>query len=123
MSFKDKIAHYYTKSYLKKYGDRLTQVQGTAISVKIKRKTILWIFNKLEVSLLVRPERSKNIVRCSYVKKRWFKKPDFISIKQGNLLLLQGLKSKSIKKNKEKKKETREFIQLLNVRNMSTKKI
>lgn len=69
MSFKDKIAHYYTKSYLKKYGDRLTQVQGTAISVKIKRKTILWIFNKLEVSLLVRPERSKNIVRCSYVKK------------------------------------------------------
>lgn len=55
-------------------------------------------------------------------KKRWFKKPDFISIKQGNLLLLQGLKSKSIKKNKEKKKETREFIQLLNVRNMSTKK-
>ena len=122
MSFKEKIAQYYTKSYFKKYGDRLTQVQGTVVSVKISKKTILWIFNKLTVTLLVRPDRSRTIVKCSYIKKRWFKKPDFISIKQGNLLLLQGLKSKSIKKNKEKKKETREFIQLLNVRNMSTKK-
>ncbi|MCI1943701.1 hypothetical protein [Clostridium luticellarii] len=115
MSFKEKIAQYYTKSYLKKYGDRLTQVQGTVISVKIKRKTILWIFNKLSVTLLVRPERSRNIVRCSYSKKRWFKKPDFIPISQGNLLLIQGLKSKSGKEHKE-------YVELINVRNMTTKK-
>ncbi|CAB1242176.1 hypothetical protein ACFHWD_05855 [Clostridium sp. MT-14] len=122
MSLKDKIAHYYTKSYLKKYGDRLTQVQGTVVSAKITRKTILWIFNKLSVTLLVRPERSRNIVRCSYSKNRWFKKPDFISVNQGNLVLIQGLKSRKVKKSKGKEKEKREFIQLLNIRNMSTKK-
>ena len=53
MSFKEKIAQYYTKSYFKKYGDRLTQVQGTVVSVKISKKTILWIFNKLTVTLLI----------------------------------------------------------------------
>ncbi|MHC6179398.1 hypothetical protein ACYUJ6_06020 [Clostridium sp. JNZ X4-2] len=115
MSFKEKIAQYYTKSYLKKYGDRLTQVQGTVISVKIKKKTILWIFNKLTVTLLVRPERSRNIVRCSYLKKKWFKKPEFIPVNQGNLVLIQGLKGK-------RGKENREYVELINIRNMSTKK-
>lgn len=115
MSFKEKIAQYYTKSYLKKYGDRLTQVQGTVVSVKITRKTILWIFNKLTVTLLVRPERSKNIVKCSYIRKKWFKKPEFITINQGNLVLLQGLKGK-------KGKENRESLDLINIRNMTSKK-
>lgn len=115
MSFKEKIAQYYTKSYLKKYGDRLTQVQGTVVSVKITRKTILWIFNKLNVTLLVRPERSKNIVRCSYIRKKWFKKPEFIPINQGNLVLLQGLKGK-------KGKGNRESLELINIRNMTSKK-
>jgi hypothetical protein len=92
------------------------------VSAKITRKTILWIFNKLSVTLLVRPERSRNIVRCSYSKNRWFKKPDFISVNQGNLVLIQGLKSRKVKKSKGKEKEKREFIQLLNIRNMSTKK-
>ncbi|AYD40641.1 hypothetical protein D4Z93_08905 [Clostridium fermenticellae] len=115
MSFKEKISQYYTKSYLKKYGDRLTQVQGTVVSVKITRKTILWIFNKLNVTLLVRPERSKTIVKCSYVRKKWFKKPNFITINQGNLVLAQGLKGK-------RGKENREQIELINVRNMTTKK-
>ena len=115
MSFKEKIAQYYTKSYLKKYGDRLTQVQGTVVSVKITRKTILWIFNKLSVTLLVRPERSKNIIKCSYVRKKWFKKPEFITINQGNLVLLQGLKGKI-------GKENRESLDLINIRNMTSKK-
>ncbi|APM38564.1 hypothetical protein [Clostridium kluyveri] len=115
MSFKEKIAQYYTKSYLKKYGDRLTQVQGTVVSVKITRKTILWIFNKLTVTLLVRPERSKNIVKCSYIRKKWFKKPEFISINQGNLVLVQGLKGKRGKGN-------RESLDLINIRNITSKK-
>lgn len=115
MSFKEKISQYYTRSYLKKYGDRLTQVQGTVISVKIKRKTILWLFNKLAVTLLVRPERSRNISRCTYRKWKWFKKPKFITINQGNFILVQGLKGK-------RGKENREQIELINVRNMTTKK-
>lgn len=115
MSFKEKIAQYYTKSYLKKYGDRLTQVQGTVVSIKITRKTILWIFNKLTVTLLVRPERSKNIVKCSYIRKKWFKKPEFISINQGNLVLVQGLKGKRGRGN-------RESLDLINIRNITSKK-
>lgn len=115
MSFKEKIAQYYTKSYLKKYGDRLTQIQGTVVSIKITRKTILWIFNKLTVTLLVRPERSKNIVKCSYIRKKWFKKPEFISINQGNLVLVQGLKGKRGKGN-------RESLDLINIRNITSKK-
>lgn len=115
MSFKEKIAQYYTKSYLKKYGDRLTQVQGTVVSVKITEKTILWIFHKLNVTLLVRPERSKNVVKCSYVRNKWFKKPEFITISQGNLVLVQGLKGK-------RGKENREQIELINIRNITTKK-
>ncbi|WP_368487876.1 hypothetical protein [Clostridium sp. BJN0013] len=115
MSFKEKIAQYYTKSYLKKYGDRLTQIQGTVVSVKIARKTILWIFNKLTVTLLVRPERSKNIVKCSYIRKKWFKKPEFIPINQGNLVLVQGLKGK-------KGKANRESLDLINIRNITSKK-
>ncbi|WP_123053524.1 hypothetical protein [Clostridium sp. JN-1] len=115
MSFKEKISQYYTKSYLKKYGDRLTQVQGTVVSVKVTKKTILWIFHKLNVSLLVRPERSKNIVKCSYVRKKWFKKPEFITVNQGNLVLVQGLKAR-------KGKQGKDFINLINIRNMTTKK-
>ncbi len=115
MSFKEKIAQYYTKSYLKKYGDRLTQVQGTVVSVKVTEKTILWIFHKLSVMILVRPERSKNIVKCSYIRNRWFKKPEFISVNQGNLVLSKVLKGKKGKQNSEQ-------IELINIRNMTTKK-
>lgn len=115
MSFKEKIAQYYTKSYLKKYGDRLTQVQGTVVSVKVTEKTILWIFNKLTVTLLVRPERSKNVTKCTYIKNRWFKKPEFIQVNQGNLVLVQGLKGK-------KGKGSGEQVEMMNIRNMTTKK-
>lgn len=115
MSFKEKLAQYYTKSYLKKYGERLTQVQGTVVSVKVTEKTILWIFHKLSVTLLVRPERSKNVVKCSYLRKKWFKTPEFIPVSQGNLVLVQGLKGK-------KGKENREQIELINIRNITTKK-
>lgn len=115
MSFKEKLSQYYTESFLKKNGDRLTQVQGNIVSVKIEEKTILWILNKLTVTLLVRPDRSKSITKCVYVKKRWFKKIDFMSINQGNLVVIQGLKGK-------KGKENREWVEIMNIRNLTTKK-
>ena len=121
MSFKDKLTQYYTKSYLKKYGDRITQVQGNVVSVKVDEKSILGIFHKITVTILVRPDRSKNIVQCTYTKNRWFKKPEFIPITQGNLLLVQGLKGKKGKDGKPSK-ENREKISILNVRNMTTKR-
>lgn len=115
MSIREKFSKYYADTYLKRYGDRLTQVQGNVVSVKIEEKTILWIFHKLTATLIVKPDRSKTVVKCVYKKNRWFKKPGFMAINQGNLLLIQGLKGK-------KGKEDRELITILNVRNLTTKK-
>lgn len=115
MSIREKFAKYYTDTYLKRYGDRLTQIQGNVVSVKIEEKAILWIFHKLTATLIIKPDRSKTVVKCLYRKNRWFKKPEFITINQGNLLLVQGLKGK-------KGKESRELITIMNIRNLSTKK-
>ncbi|KAJ53356.1 hypothetical protein BD780_002291 [Clostridium tetanomorphum] len=115
MGFTDKLNKYYAENYIKKYGDRLAQIQGNVVSVKIEEKTILWILHKITVTLLVRPDRSKNIVKCTYKKKKWFKKLDFISISQGNYVLVQGLKGK-------KGKENREQLEIMNIRNLTTKK-
>ena len=115
MGFKDKIQNYYAKSYMDKYGDRLTQIQGNVVSIKVERKSVLWIFNKLLVTLIVKPDRSKNVIKCIYKKHRWFKKIDFITINQGHLLLIQGLKGK-------RGKENSELIEVVNIRNMTTKK-
>ncbi|AVP54181.1 hypothetical protein K144313037_14550 [Clostridium tetani] len=115
MGFTDKLNKYYAENYIKKYGDRLSQVQGNIVSVKVEEKTILWIFHKITAVLLVKPERSKNIVRCVYKKKRWFKKIDFIPLSQGNFVLVQGLKGK-------KGKENREEIEIMNIRNLTTKR-
>ncbi|WP_297517563.1 hypothetical protein [uncultured Clostridium sp.] len=112
MGFKDKISKYYTDSYLKKYGDRLTQFQGNVLSAKVEEKTILGIFNKITVTLMVRPERSKVVSKCIYKKNRWFKKPTFLSIRQGNNVVVQGLKS--VKDNKE-------YIEISNLLNLTTK--
>lgn len=115
MSFREMVAKRYADSYLKKYGDRLTQVQGHVLSVKITRKSILWIFNKLRVDVLVKPERSKSVTRCYYQKNRWFKKPEFMDLNQGNMVIIQGVKGK-------KGKENSEMIQILNVKNLTTRK-
>lgn len=41
---------------MEKYGDRMTSVAGTILSVKTEVKSILGIFNKLHVFLVVKPE-------------------------------------------------------------------
>lgn len=115
MSLKERLSKYYTESYIKKYGDRMAQIQGTVISAKIEEKTILWIFHKITATLIVRPERSKAVIKCVYSKNRWFKKPQFIQINQGHNVMIQGLKGK-------KGKENREIIQIMNVLNLTTKK-
>lgn len=115
MGIKQKFAKRYADSYMKKYGDRITQTQGNVISIKVEEKSILWLFHKLKVTILVRPERSKSVVKCIFSKNKWFKKPAFITITQGNLVVIQGMKGK-------KGKEGREQIQVMNVRNLSTKK-
>lgn len=115
MSIKEKFAKYYTDTYLRRYGDRLTQIQGNVVSVKVEEKTILWIFHKIKAILIVKPDRSKSVVRCVYRKNRWFKKPAFITVNQGNLVIVQGLKAK-------KGKDEKEGISIMNIRNLSTKK-
>lgn len=115
MSIREKFSKSYTDIYLKRYGDRITQVQGNVVSIKTEEKTILWIFHKLRVTLIVRPDRSKAVVKCLYKRNKWFKKPTFMLISQGNLLLVQGLKGK-------KGKDNRELITIMNVRNLTTKK-
>ena len=117
MSLKEKMQNYYTKSFMEKNGDRITQVQGNVVSIKIEEKSILWIFHKILVTLIVKPDRSKNVVKCEYKKSRWFKKPTFMTINQGNLLIVQGLKGL-----KGKAKVNSETIEIMNIRNMTTKK-
>lgn len=115
MGFKDTLAKKYADAYLTKYGDRLAQVQGHVLSVKILEKTVLGIFHKLQVDLVVKPERSKAVSRCQYKKNQWFKKPQFIQLNQGHLVIVQGLKGK-------KGKENRDVLSIINIRNLTTKK-
>ncbi|PJI09889.1 MULTISPECIES: hypothetical protein [Clostridium] len=118
MSFKEKISQSYAKSFLKKYGDRLTNIQGNVISVKVERKTFLWFINKIVATIIVKPDRSKSVVKCVYKRRRFFKKPDFMNIYQGNLVIVQGLKPN---KNSKKNKKSSDAVEIMNIRNLSTK--
>ena len=115
MGFKENFSKKYAQMFIKKYGDRITQVQGRVLSVKVAQKTILWIFNKIKVDILVRPEGSKLIARSQFKKNRWFKKPEFMALKQGDLVVIQGIKGK-------KGKENSDIISVMNVMNLTTKK-
>lgn len=121
MGLKDKITQYYVNSYIKKYGDRITQVQGRVLNIKQEEKSILWIFHTLKVSLIVKPEQGKTVVNCVYKKNRWLKKPEFITINQGNSVLIQGVKGKKGEKSKQGS-DLREVIEIMNIRNYTTKK-
>ncbi|BAK81120.1 hypothetical protein [Candidatus Arthromitus sp. SFB-rat-Yit] len=111
MGFRDKLTDYYTKSYLKKYGDRLTQSQGNILSVKVNVKRYLWIFYILTAVVVIKPQNSKNIIKCVYKKRRWFKKPSFMNLNQGHLVIVQALRDK----------KNHEILKILNIRNLSNK--
>ncbi|MPM53791.1 hypothetical protein SDC9_100560 [bioreactor metagenome] len=119
MGFKEKLSESYTSNWLKKYGDRLTQLQGRVLSIKSEEKSFLGIINWITVTLVLKQENSKAVATCIYKKRRWFKKPEFIEIKQGHSLVIQGLKPD---RKKKKNKDVKEFISIMNVMNLTTKK-
>ena len=115
MGFKDKMTKYYSDAYIEKYGDRMTSVAGTILSVKTEVKSILGIFNKLHVFLVVKPEVGKQVVKCEYKQNKWFKKPQFIDVNQGHKVIIMGLKGIKGKANSEN-------ILVSNIANLTTKK-
>ena len=115
MGFKDKMTKYYSDAYMEKYGDRMTSVAGTILSVKTEVKSILGIFNKLHVFLVVKPEVCKQVVKCEYKKNRWFKKPQFIDVNQGHKVIIMGLKGVKGKANSEN-------VLISNIANLTTRK-
>ncbi len=115
MGFKDKMTKYYLDAYMEKYGDRMTSVAGTILSVKTEVKSILGIFNKLHVFLVVKPEVGKQVVKCEYKQNKWFKKPQFIDVNQGHKVIIMGLKGIKGKANSEN-------ILVSNIANLTTKK-
>src|SRR5574344_1992371 len=115
MGFKDKMTKYYSDAYMEKYGDRMTSVAGTILSVKTEVKSILGIFNKLHVFLVVKPEVGKQVVKCEYKKNRWFKKPQFIDVNQGHKVIIMGLKGVKGKANSEN-------VLISNIANLTTRK-
>ena len=115
MGFKDKMTKYYSDAYMEKYGDRMTSVAGTILSFKTEVKSILGIFNKLHVFLVVKPEVGKQVVKCEYKKNRWFKKPQFIDVNQGHKVIIMGLKGVKGKANSEN-------VLISNIANLTTRK-
>ncbi|MEG0307328.1 MAG: hypothetical protein RR636_05245 [Clostridium sp.] len=119
MGFKDKLSQGYKDAFIGKYGDRVTQLQGRALSVKTETKSLLGILNTIIVTIVIKQDNVRTIATCVYKKKRWFKKPLFIPISQGNSLIIQGLKPDFSKK---KKKNLKEHISIMNVMNLTTKR-
>lgn len=120
MSFKDKLSgkfnSYFQNAYMEKYGDRITSVSGTILSVKLTEKNYI-IFNRLIVEMVIKPEVGKRVVKCWYKKNRWFKKPEFIAVKQGHKVMIMGVTGA-----KDSKKENSQEVQIMNLLNLTTKK-
>lgn len=120
MSFKEKLkgkfGNYFQNAYMEKYGDRITSISGTILSAKLIPKSYI-IFHRLIVEMVIKPEAGKTIVKCWYKKNAWFKKPEFIAVKQGHKVIIMGVTGE-----KDNKKENSQQIQIMNVINLTTKK-
>lgn len=120
MSFKDKLSgkfnNYFQNAYMQKYGDRITSISGTILSVKLIEKNYFFM-KRLLVEMVIKPEVGKKVVKCWYKKNRWFKKPDFITVKQGNKVIIMGVTGE-----KDNKKENSQEVQIMNILNLTTKK-
>lgn len=114
MSAIEKLRGKFSELYIDLYGDRIRQISGNILSVKIEEKSTLWILKKITIILMIKPDKNKSIIQCRYIKTRFFKKPSFIKIKQGNKVVIQGL---APDENKDKNK----FITILNIKNVTTK--
>ncbi|MCL2321332.1 MAG: hypothetical protein FWC47_04410 [Oscillospiraceae bacterium] len=115
MGFKDKLAQSYADNFFKKYGDRIVYLRGQVISIQITTKRILWIFYKLYVEIIMKPEGSKMPLKSFYKKNKFFKAPSFIKISKGNLIYLTGLKGKKGEKNST-------TVKVMNIYNQNTDK-
>lgn len=111
MGIKNKFEEYQMETFMEQHGDRITPVYGNVLSVKIDRTKKFLFWNVLNVSMVVKPVGSRNVTRCQY-KKSGFKEPAFISIRQGNEVLVQGLKG-------EKGKNASEVVTIMNVVNIT----
>lgn len=114
MGFKDKLNKYFQDSYMDKYGDRVASASGTIVSVKFNEKNYIFI-KKLIVDLVIKSDVSKGVVKATYKKNRWFKKPEFIPVKAGHKVIIMGLKG-------IKGKPDADIIAIQNVLNLTTKK-
>lgn len=111
MGIKNKFEEYQMETFMEQHGDRLTPVYGNVLSVKVDRKKKFFLWHLLTVNLVVKPAGSRNVTRCHY-KKSGFKLPAFINIRQGNEVLVQGIKG-------EKGKESSEVVTIMNVVNIT----
>ena len=114
MGFKDKLNKYFQDSYMDKYGDRVASASGTVVSVKFTEKNYI-VIKKLVVDFVIKSDVSKGVVKATYKKNRWFKKPDFIPVKIGHKVIIMGLKG--IKGQKDS-----DVIAIQNVLNLTTRK-
>lgn len=114
MGLKDKMNKYLQDSYMEKYGDRVASASGTVVSVKFTEKNYI-IIKKLIVDLVIKSDTSRGVVKATYKKNRWFRKPEFIPVKIGNKVIVMGLKG--IKGQKDA-----DVIVLQNLLNLTTKK-
>lgn len=114
MGIKDKFNKYFQDSYFEKYGDRISSVSGTVVSVKLIEKNY-FIFNKLICDVIVKPEVGKAVVKARYKKVRWFKKIDFIPLAMGHKVLIMGLKG-------IKGKKDADILAVQNILNLTAKK-
>lgn len=120
MGFKEKLSgkfsNYFQNAYMEKYGDRITSLSGTILSIKIIPKSY-FIFHRLMIEMVVKPEAGRTVVKCWYKKNRWFKKPEFITVKQGHKVIVMGVTGE-----KDSKKENSQEVQIMNLLNLTTKK-
>lgn len=114
MGFRDKFDNYFKDSYFQKYGDRITSVAGTVVSIKYQEKNFV-LFHRLVVDIVVKPEVGKSIVKTRYKKIRFFKKVDFIPVNMGNKVMIMGLKG-------VKGKKDGDIVEIQNILNLTTKK-
>ena len=115
MGFKDKLLKSYTDNFFKKYGDRVVYLRGQVISIQVTTKRILWLYYKLYVDIIMKPEGSRAPLKTTYKKSKFFKAPEFLKINKGNLIYLTGLKGK-----KGKKDST--VVTVMNIYNQNTDK-
>lgn len=113
MGIKNKFEDYQMEVFMDQYGDRLIPVYGNVLSIKVNRKKKFFLWNTLNVSMVVKPQGSRNVQRCTY-RKSGFKVPPFMEIRQGNEVMVQGLKA-----DKAKSKDPQDTIEIMNIINIT----